>query len=134
MKGGKKLVTTQSDAKILALEEIDKEQDSIIAVSENRVLIFSLDEMKELEKGKGIKLINLKKDDILRYAKPIRKDDTVKLNGEQIIVEEYIAARARVGKSFEVKNVPEDIVIENNIQKDIEANDDNVNEEVLTNE
>ena len=69
-KAGKALVTVPKGAKTLPPRHVgDYESDRVAAVTgDGRLLVFPLSELPQLGKGKGVKIIGLKKDSMLDVA------------------------------------------------------------------
>ncbi|MDX1584360.1 MAG: DNA topoisomerase IV subunit A [Thermoanaerobaculia bacterium] len=69
-KAGKSLVTVPKNAKAMTPRGVENyDQDRIAAVTtEGRLLVFPLSELPQLQKGKGVKIIGLKKDRMLDVA------------------------------------------------------------------
>jgi topoisomerase-4 subunit A len=114
MKGGKKFVTKNNESQILTIEKIEEKSNKVFALSNTKGLVFELEQMKELDKGKGVKIINLKDGDTLKHISTIGDNSTIKINDEELPVDGLINQRARVGKSHSIEDVDKAVItIEN---------------------
>lgn len=105
MKGGKKLVTKNNETHIWGIKKIDEKDNKVIALSNTKGLVFEIEQMKELDKGKGVKIINLKDGDTLKFIGTIGDESVVKVNSEKLAVDELVNQRARVGKNHSIDDV-----------------------------
>lgn len=88
-KAGKNIINFADDAKLLSISQIDVQaegedakaklaQDQIAVVtSAGYLLIFAMDELPEQARGKGNKLINLKKGEEVIAVTPLHHDDSL---------------------------------------------------------
>lgn len=89
----------------MGIKKIDEKDNKVIALSNTKGLVFEIEQMKELDKGKGVKIINLKDGDTLKFIGTIGDESVVKVNSEKLAVDELINQRARVGKNHSIDDV-----------------------------
>jgi topoisomerase-4 subunit A len=122
MKGGKKFVTKNDEVKILKINKIEKDSNKIIAFSETKSLLFDIEQMKELDKGKGVKIINLKNDESLISVFAIKDSTIIKVDNKKISIDIFENQRARVGKNHSIDDVSKSIIEIENVE-DISTDD-----------
>lgn len=110
MKGGKKLVTKNNESQILGIKKINEKDDKVFALSNTKGLVFELEQMKELDKGKGVKIINLKDGDVLKFIETLTEESTIKVNNKKFAIEGLINQRARVGKQHSIDNIDKAVI------------------------
>ena len=100
VKAGKGLLTVGKSEPIKPIEL--KESDAYVLASghNGKAIAFPLDEIKELEKGKGVQLIKLAKDDSLKDLIVFGDNDGISIDGKELSKEDrdkLIGKRARTG-------------------------------------
>ena len=114
-KSGRAVIRVPENSKTLPLRKIHKKDSLVFAISSDlRALAFSIDELPELSKGKGVKIINLPKKDglSLLHIFVISKEEIIEVfSGKKARhfdyekVSEFIGARGRRGLSLKFKSI-----------------------------
>lgn len=114
-KSGRAVIRVPENSKTLPLRKIQKKDSLVFAISSDlRALAFSIDELPELSKGKGVKIINLPKKDglSLLHIFVISKEEIIEVfSGKKARhfdyekVSEFIGARGRRGLSLKFKSI-----------------------------
>lgn len=105
MKAGKRFINKPDDSKILKVNKIDENDTKIIAFSNTKSLLFDVNQIKELDKGKGVKIINLKNQEKLEMLFTIGENTQLTLNEKEFSLDEFEGQRARVGKNHLIENL-----------------------------
>lgn len=114
-KSGRAVIRVPENSKTLPLRKIQEKDSLVFAISSDlRALAFSIDELPELSKGKGVKIINLPKKDglSLLHIFVISKEEIIEVfSGKKARhfdyekVSEFIGARGRRGLSLKFKSI-----------------------------
>lgn len=103
-KAGKAMITLPKGAKVLTPSAVGDNQLLVVVTSEPRMLVFALDELPELAKGKGNKLIALPKGEEVNAVFAFNETDKLNLKTAKYekqfgptALQEALAARAKRG-------------------------------------
>lgn len=76
-KAGKPFITLPGK-NFLSIKKIGKEDTHLLALTDDCImLLFPLEDLKEIPRGKGVKIINLKKDDIVSSIDTIASNESI---------------------------------------------------------
>ena len=103
-KSGKVSITLPKGAEVLKPVPVQEGQLIVVVTSEPRMLVFAASELPELAKGKGNKLIQLPKDEVVRAIFAFNEGDKLSFNTEKYQkvmgvtqLQEAVSSRAKKG-------------------------------------
>jgi topoisomerase-4 subunit A len=124
-KTGKKIMNVKNDDKLIGVCHVNKDSDSVAVICDsegkNKMLVFSINELPKMDKGKGVTLVKGKSLKILNStlfnSKFSIKNQSEKVILDKAFIDNCYGKRAQSGKV--IKNYKDNILnrnFENNIK------------------